>query len=272
MVKTFIYGFGAALGVVAFAALPTMAQTTSGTVEIFTETTPGSLTPGGTAADALSGRGNIELGETDGGLDGLQGGLSLGLGGGELTLRSLTQADWDGGLADDWFNDAWSIYGAGLQPLLAPFGLGQADLRTAFDTVDADARLSDANIESVTELGDGSVEIDLAGFLEPNLLIDLATTQLGLPSISGLPGLPDFFASEVVAYDYQGNSGFLYSIGEAPTASGVASADGTLSFTGNYQVVIASNAPSVPEPMGLIGVAVAGGFAAWSQRRRRSAM
>ena len=267
--KTLLYGSSAVLGLVA--ALPATAQTTSGTVEIFTETTPGVVSVGGTPAQALSGRGNIELGETDGGLDGFQGGLSLSLGGGELSLRSLTQADWDSSLADTWFDDAWAAYGSDIQPLLALFGLGQADLRAAFSSVGADARLSDPNIESVTELADGDVEIDLAGFVELNSLLGIAATQLGFPSLPVLPGLPTFFASEVVAYDYQGSSGFLYSIGEAPTPSGVVSADSTQSFTGNYRVILdgqPAQGQSVPEPLGLVGLAIAGGLATW---RRRSA-
>lgn len=276
--KNFFKASPAILGFVALAALPTTAQTTSGTVEIFTEVAPGEVGPvGGTAAEALSGPGNIELGETDGGLDGFQGGLTLGLGGGTLSLRSLTQADWDGGLADEWFDDAWTAYGADLQPLLDPFGITQAVLRTAFDTVNADARLSDPNIESVTELADGDVEIDLAGFLELNSLIDLAAAAVGITLPPVLPALPDLFASEVVAYDYQGESGFLYSIGEAPTASGVVSADPTDSFTGNYTVTIDALPPvdppvdpepptSVPEPAGVLGLAVVGSAAALRKR------
>lgn len=272
--KTFFYSSSAVFGIVALAALPAVAQTTSGTVEIFTEAAPGLLSVGGTAAEALSGRGNIELGETDGGLDGFQGGLSLSLGGSELSLRSLTQADWDGGLADTWFDDAWAIYGADLQPLIAPFGLNQANLRVAFSSLGGDARLSDPNIESA-ELVDGDVAIDLAGFVELNSLLDIAAAQLGLPSLPIPPGLPTFFASEVVAYDYQGSSGFLYSIGEAPTPSGVVSADSTESFTGNYRVSFQvpddgdGAAASVPEPLGLIGLAAVGGLATWNQRRQR---
>lgn len=270
--KNFFYISSAVLGFVALASLPATAQTTSGTVEIFNEVAPGTVGPGGTAADALSGIGNIELGETDGGLDGFQGGLTLSLGGGTLSLRSLTQADWDGGLADIWFDDAWAAYGADLQPLLTLAGLTQADLRAAFDAVDADARLSDPNIESVTELANGDVDIDLAGFLELNFLIEAAAASLGLTNLlSLLPPLPTFFASEVVAYDYQGTSGFLYSIGESPTPSGVVSADSTNSFTGNYTVTIdGTPTPSVPEPFGVIGLAVASGIAAFNQRQRRS--
>ncbi|MEM9978904.1 MAG: hypothetical protein AAF808_14860, partial [Cyanobacteria bacterium P01_D01_bin.2] len=148
--KSFFYSSSVVFGLAALAASPAVAQTTSGTVEIFNEVAPGVVAPGGTAADALDGIGNIELGETDGGLDGDQGGLTLSLGGGTLALSSLTQADWDMGLADVWFDDAWSVYGADLEPLLALAGLTRDDLRIAFDTVEGDARLSDPNIESVT--------------------------------------------------------------------------------------------------------------------------
>lgn len=273
------FNTAAVFGFVAVAALPATAQTTSGTVEIFTEVGPGAVGPGGTAAEALNGLGNIELGETDGGLDGFQGGLTLDLGGGTLALRSLTQADWDGGLADQWFSDAWAAYGAELQPLLDPFGITQADVRVAFDTFEADARLSDPNIESVTELADGDVEIDLAGFAELNSLLDVAASIVGIPLPPTLPPLPDLFASEVVAYDYQGESGFLYSIGEAPAPSGVVSADSTNSFTGNYTVVLdAVDGPvgpepptpepptSVPEPAGMLGLAVVGSAMALRKR------
>lgn len=262
----------AVIGLLTLAVLPAAAQTTSGTVEIFNQVSPGVVGPRGTAADALSGIGNIELGETDGGLDGFQGSLTLGLGGGALTLRSLTQADWDGGLADVWFDDAWATYGAGLQPLLALAGLTRADLRAAFDSTEADARLSDPNIESVTELGNGDVAIDLAGFFELNSLIDIAAAQLGLTNLLPLlPPLPTFYASEVVAYDYQGSSGFLYSIGEAPTPSGVVSNDSTNSFTGNYTLTLDAEdiaaSTSVPEPFGVLGLTVAGGVAALYRRR-----
>ncbi|MEA5466512.1 NF038130 family PEP-CTERM protein [Leptothoe sp. PORK10 BA2] len=271
--KNCFYSSVVVLGFVALGALPAAAQTTSGTVEIFNEVAPGVVAPGGTAADALNGIGNIELGETDGGLDGFQGSLTLGLGGGALTLSSLTQADWDGGLADRWFDDAWSVYGADIAPLLTLGGLTRADLRTAFDVVGADARLSDPNIESVMELGTGDVDITLAGFVELNSLIDIAAASLGLGSfLSLLPPLPTFFASEVVAYEYQGTSGFLYSIGESPTPSGVVSADGTNSFTGNYTVTLGGTPPStsVPEPSTLLGLAGAAVAAAWGRRQRRS--
>ena len=262
--KNVFNSFSAVLGLLTLAALPVAAQTTSGTVEIFNEVSPGVVAPGGTAADALNGVGNIELGETDRGLDGSQGSLTLGLGGGSLTLRSLTQDDWDSGLADIWFNDAWSVYGAELEPLLGIVGLTQADLRVAFDTVDADARLSDPNIESVNELASGVVEIDLAGFVELNFLIDAVADDAGLGDfLFLLPSLPTFYASEVVAYEYQGDSGFLYSIGEEPTPSGVVSADSTDSFSGNYTVTLDVDPPiSVFEPTGLLGFALAAGAAA----------
>lgn len=269
--KNFFYGFSTVLGFVAFAASPAAAQTTFGTVEVFNEVSPGVVGPGGTAAAALNGVGNIELGETDGGLDGFQGGLTLGLGGGPLTLTSITQADWDTGLADIWFDDAWDVYGATLQPLLALGGLTRDDLRMSFDTIGADARLSDPNVESVTELPNGSVDIDLAGFVELNSLIDIAADALGLSAfLPLLPPLPTLFASEVVAYDYLGETGFLYSIGEEPTASGVVSADGTLSFTGNYTVTIDASEPptSVPEPSGILGFTAVGSMVFALSRRR----
>ncbi|MEO0348705.1 MAG: NF038130 family PEP-CTERM protein [Cyanobacteria bacterium P01_A01_bin.15] len=269
--KSFFYSSSVVLGLAALVASPAAAQTTSGTVEIFNEIAPGVVAPGGTAADALNGIGNIELGETDGGLDGAQGGLTFSLGGGTLTLSSLTQADWDMGLADIWFDDAWSVYGAGLEPLLALAGLTRDELRAAFDTVDGDARLSDPNIESVTELSNGDVDIDLAGFVELNSLIDIAADRLGLTSLLPfLPPLPTFYASEVVAYDYQGSSGFLYSIGEEPMASGVVSGDSTESFTGNYTLTLDGDPPdgvAVPEPSALVGLALA----ALALRRRQSA-
>lgn len=262
--KNVFSSLSAVPGLLMLLALPVAAQTTSGTVEIFNEVSPGVVAPGGTAADALNGVGNIELGETDRGLDGSQGSLTLGLGGGSLTLRSITQDDWDSGLADMWFDDAWSAYGAELEPLLGIVGLTQADLRSAFDTVDADARLSDPNIESVTELSDGDVEIDLAGFVELNFLIETVADDAGFGDLlSLLPPLPTFFASEVVAYEYQGDSGFLYSIGEAPTPSGVVSADSTDSFSGNYTVTLEVEPPvSVFEPTGLLGFALATGVGA----------
>ncbi|MGD1853750.1 MAG: NF038130 family PEP-CTERM protein [Leptolyngbyaceae cyanobacterium] len=259
------------VGLLVLAALPATAQTTSGTVEIFNQIAPGVVAPGGTAADALNGIGNIELGETDGGLDGLQGGLTLELGGGTLNLSSITQADWDSGLADIWFDDAWAAYGADIESLGS--GFTRESLRSAFDAVDADARLSDPNIASVGELDNGDVEIDLAGFFELNSLIDIALERLGLGAFLPLPPLPPLVASEVVAYDYQGESGFLYSIGEAPAVSGVVSSDGTASFTGNYRVTLdaPSGEVSVPEPSVMVGFATVAGLAWLNSRRKSSA-
>lgn len=272
--KNFLKASSVIFGVFTLSALPVNAQITSGDVRVFTEVAPGLLDDDdGAVIDSLNGVGNVELGRTNAGLDGLQGSLSLNLDGGVLTLRSLTQADWDGGLADEWFDQAFDTFGTSLQPLLTLTGITQDELQTiVFDNFDADAILSDPNIESVTELANGDIDIDLAGRLDLAPLVDAVASSFGI--IGASSNLPDFSASDVVAYDYRGNSGFLFSIGEAGSLSGVAEINNADVFAVNYTVHLDGTAPtpttSVPEPFGLLGLVVASGIAVLNQHKCHS--
>lgn len=212
----------------------------------------------------IFGPGNFELGETDGGLDGLQGSLSLDLGDGhELTLKSITQADWDGGLADDYFADAWAVYGATATSLFP--GITQEMFKGAFlgditvpgiPAIDWLARLSDPNIESVEKADNGDVHITLAGFL------DLS------PLLPGLSLPTSLYASEVVAYEYGDEMGYLYSFGEPEPGEFIAP-DGQ-SFSGLYKVKIDGDkgGEAVPEPAAMAGLVAVGG---WMLKKRLGA-
>ncbi|WP_293023732.1 NF038130 family PEP-CTERM protein [Moorena sp. SIO3I8] len=190
------------------------------------------------------------------------------IGGKDITLSSLTLADWltdvGGGinLAQKWFSDALTanglgtLIGSGLDNLLYGQFLGNGGLQ----------RFSDPNISYVNQDDTtGLITIGLAGHFNARDML----AEIIPPAFSGLLP-PSIQASEIVKVDYNGETEYLY--GFEATNSGLLSLDDnnvyTYSHTGNYQVALLGTPPlpsgsepeDVPESSTLLGLIVVGGL------------
>lgn len=180
-----------------------------------------------------------------------------------LTLSSLTEADWfttsSGGFsmnygsdnfATNWFNQLWTK-AVGLDASLGIYGNSLA--YSAFYSSGGFQRASDPNISYINANGI-NIDIGLAGHY------DISNVYSFLPA-----GLQ---ASEVVKYEYGGDSSYLYSFSATP--SGLIAVDDGKSHSGNYEVSIPGviNPKPVPEPLTILGSAVALGFGALFKKRQ----
>jgi hypothetical protein len=218
---------------------------------VWDETTPGSgllekkVVDLASAQAALDGPGNVELGTDDG--------LTMGTLTGEgVTLMNVGAAEWTANgnaAALQYVTDAYN-YATTLLPVDP--GLTPGDLQTiadAFVNTGVWTQVSDPNIVDVNVAGD-VVGVTLGGFL------DATPVLTGLfPALVGL--IPDGAqVSEVVKVTYNGVTKLLY--GFSAVDSGVASADGRESYTGNYSVrdVFTGEVP-VPATLGLLLIGAA---------------
>jgi hypothetical protein len=173
--------------------------------------------------------------------------------GSSLALSSLTFADWgtpgSGGLLDIWSTDLLTTFGVFTPGNLALF-------QAQFVAAGGEQALSDPNIQSVNVVGAGLVEIGLAGYY------DAGTAGIVPPAFQSL--VQGGQISEIVKATVNGDPNsatYLYAIGATPgsvaSPSGVESADGTGSFTGNFLLnvnvpgVDPGDSVDVPEPTGL---------------------
>ncbi|MBF2066088.1 MAG: NF038130 family PEP-CTERM protein [Calothrix sp. C42_A2020_038] len=189
------------------------------------------------------------------------------IGGKDITLSSLTMADWSssvgGGLtfAQKWFNDALTANG---------FGgiIGSAIYNAAFAKFNINGgyqRFSDPNISYVNQDDNtGEIKIGLAGHFDATSLLFAGLSvqeQLLINSFRTKTG--PIQASEIVKVSYNGGpSQFLYSFNA--TRSGLVAADDSMSHNGNYEVSFQGIVPTsqaVPEPSVMLGMlGVAGAF------------
>ncbi|MFM2060864.1 MAG: hypothetical protein RLZZ507_534 [Cyanobacteriota bacterium] len=238
-------------------------------------------TPGNVAAaltgDAGNPTGNVELRASSEQLSGFDFNnnttLSGQIGGQDITLSSLTFADWfstDSGintsygannLANRWFNDFWVAAGQ-----VTDDGL-QATAFNTFLGINGFQRTSDPNISYVNQdHNTGLIRIGLAGHLN----LKAAYLQSGFSTFAQL--LPDGFqASEVVKYTYNGVTDYLYSF--TATNSGLVSDDGTNSHNGNYEVTI-QGVPTAktPEPSVVLGMLGVAGIVAAQRKLKKAAV
>ena len=200
--------------------------------------------------------------------------LSGQIGGKNISLSSLTAADWFGAsgvgainaastttaintainglyntsnLATQWFNTALSTYG------VTP----TQNLFTAFLLNGGFQRFSDPNISYVNQNNTtGQISIGLAGHYDAARLLGLTPN----PSKA-------LQASELVKVSYNGGPAeYLYNF--SATNSGLVEQGDGISHKGNYEVTIAGIPPvQVPEPSSMLGLMAVGGLFAASKRK-----
>lgn len=191
------------------------------------------------------------------------------IGGKDIVISSLTQADWmtDMGngktLLSQWLDDAFLAHSVNLSPALKPF------VQAAFVQNNGMQIFSDPNISYVNQdNATGEISIGLAGHLNASNMLKAALGNNPLLS-SFVP--PTVQASELVKVIYDnGPAKFLYSF--KATASGQANnlgvgADG-VSHNGNYEVKLAGvPVTSVPEPSTMLALMAVGGLVASKKRK-----
>lgn len=179
-----------------------------------------------------------------------------------ITLSSLTESDWGGGLAEQWLGDALVANGFG-----GIDATSQAFLSNIFLNNGGRQRFSDPNI-SYVNTDAGEVKIGLAGHLNATGLLTASIDSfLADPNVDPNQAFlatalkaqlqtQTIQASELVKVSYNGQTNILYSF--VATPSGLVSQDPTLSHTGNYEIVIKNggNTP-IPEPSLVVGSAIA---------------
>ncbi|MGM3305690.1 NF038130 family PEP-CTERM protein [Anabaena sp. WFMT] len=203
--------------------------------------------------------------------------LSGQIGGKDITLSSLTYADWfstgsgnstaygANNLATTWFN---TFLTQANKANYVGTVLGNLAYKAFFD-IKGFQRSSDPNISYVNQDDTtGLIKIGLAGHYN----LKAAYSATGSPFATFASLLPaGFQASEVVKYTYNGVTDYLYSF--TATNSGLVSNDGTNSHNGNYEVTINGVPPAkTPEPSVMLGVlGVAGIVAAQRHLKKVSA-
>lgn len=192
------------------------------------------------------------------------------IGGKDIVISSLTQADWMSVLGNgktllsQWLDDVFVAHNINIPSILKPA------VEAAFVSNNGMQRFSDPNISYVNQdNATGEISIGLAGhFNASKMLNDL----LGNPTFFGFPLIPATVqASELVKVIYDnGPAKFLYNF--AATASGQKNdlgfgADG-VSHNGNYEVKLAGvPVTSVPEPSTMLALMAVGGLFATAKRK-----
>lgn len=183
------------------------------------------------------------------------------IGGKDLTISSLTYADWmsdvGGGitLVEKWMTDALNAFG--LSPALKSTLLPQFIAGRGLQAF-SDGNISYVNQDEKT----GEIKIGLAGHLNSSIKVKEVLIASNLPTLASL--VPDIVqASELIKVSYDGGPAqYLYSF--SATNSGQVNAGDKRSHSGNYEVTVAT----VPEPATMLGVMAVGGLLAASKRRK----
>ncbi len=198
--------------------------------------------------------------------------LTGNIGGKNIVISSLTQADWytDMGngknLLSQWLDDAFIANN--IPSVLKPA------VQAAFVSNKGMQRFSDPNISYVNQKDTtGKISIGLAGHLNASAMLKAAmgSVKIQVPGVGMVP-LASLVpatvkASELVKVMYDnGPAKYLYSF--TPTASGQANNSGVgqdgISHNGNYEVKLAT---SVPEPSTMLALMAVGGLFATAKRK-----
>ncbi|HEY9301890.1 MAG TPA: NF038130 family PEP-CTERM protein [Phormidium sp.] len=223
------------------------------------------------------------------------------IGGQNITLSSLTLADWlapvtttksgntytsaNGGtktLGQGWFEGILTANGFGSMVGTSSGSL----LFNTFQQYSGFQRFSDPNVSYVNQDDQtGLIRIGLAGhmnatplllqsfsaFLSDTTATSLADRQAKALITNLLPSLSNkaIQASELIKYSYNGKTGYLYSYNG--TQSGLVEQKDGVSHSGNYEVTIAGIPPkAVPEPSMMIGIFSIGGLLIAGRKRCKS--
>jgi hypothetical protein len=304
-IKPFLIGISACVGVGTIASSPALAgsltnPSLSGTASYLTydadqthtfkvDNTPANL------AKALSGNisnptGNVELFSNSETLSNSAFSAYTGvsrltgqIGGRDITLSSLTTADWlspvgSKTLGQSWFDEMLTANGFSTL-------VGSADGTLFFNVFSQHGgfqRFSDPNVAYVNQNDStGVISIGLAGHLNATplflksidaFLASTATSQskMLVRALRPVLAAKTLQASELIKYTYNNQTGYLYSF--RGVSSGLVEKSDGVSHSATYEVALQGIAPekpqqSVPEPSLLLGLASLGGLLA-SQRKQ----
>ncbi|MGC9505187.1 NF038130 family PEP-CTERM protein [Baaleninema sp.] len=172
-------------------------------------------------------------------------------------ISSLTTNDWLSGnygnrLIDKWFYEAWHDTSTGFQTWVSD-NYSTTDYSAAlmgFEMFGGYKRFSDPNVSYVNTDSSGDLFVGLAGHLNHSSGVNL---------------------SEVVKVTYQGDTKFLYAMGDA-FDSGMTSVDDGVSHTGLYNLRFSDNtnvppAADVPEPSTMLGLLAVGSLFGLAKRK-----
>ncbi|AOY79423.1 NF038130 family PEP-CTERM protein [Moorena producens JHB] len=206
------------------------------------------------------------------------------IGGKDITLSSLTLADWESDLDSDgitlgkeWVSDALTAHGLG-------YYVNNVVVDT-FYTLFSDngglQRFSDPNISYVNQNATGHISIGLAGHLDARDAFEDTFDQLEQMIALLSPGFqlplpPSIRASEIVKVEYNGKTEYLY--GFIPTASGLVSREDGISHNATYQVAFLGTPPGpsssepqpVPESSTVLGLIAVGGLFTAGRKLQKS--
>ncbi|NEO93708.1 MAG: PEP-CTERM sorting domain-containing protein [Moorea sp. SIO3G5] len=207
------------------------------------------------------------------------------IGGKDITLSSLTLADWKSDLDSDgitlgqeWVSDALTAHGLGSY---ASSNFIVNEFYTLFSDNGGLQRFSDPNISYVNQNATGHISIGLAGHLDAKdafkNTFDKLEQMIALLSPGfQLPLPPSIRASEIVKVEYNGKTEYLY--GFVPTASGLVSREDGISHNATYQVAFLGAPPGpsssdpqpVPESSTVLGLIALGGLFTAGGKLRKS--
>ncbi len=211
------------------------------------------------------------------------------IGGQDITLSSLTSADWGSTtgsgktLGQSWFDDTLTANGFSSLAGTA----SSTKLYDIFGQYGGFQRFSDPNISYVNQDDTtGLISIGLAGHLNatPLLLKSVdafladskvsKSSKLLVSPLRSLLAATTIQASELVKYTYNNQTGYLYSF--KGVKSGLVEKSDGVSHSATYEVSIQGIPPakpkqSVPEPSMMLGLAGLGSFFATKRKAAKKA-